>query len=50
MQAKAIKDFLFSINENKFFQFFIITVIVLSALLIGAKTYDIDPTYLAILE
>ena len=50
MQVKAIKDFLFSINENKFFQFFIITVIILSALLIGAKTYDIDPTYLTILE
>ena len=49
MQAKAIKNFLFSINENRFFQFFIITVIILSALLIGAKTYDIDPTYLAIL-
>ncbi|MGK0270339.1 MAG: voltage-gated sodium channel [Cocleimonas sp.] len=50
MQAKAIKNFLSSINENNFFQFFIITVIILSALLIGAKTYDIDPTYLAILE
>ncbi len=50
MQAKAIKNFLFSINENKFFQFFIITVIILSALLIGVKTYDIDPTYLRILE
>ncbi len=49
MQPKTIKDFLFSINENKFFQFFIITVIILSALLIGAKTYDIDPTYLTIL-
>lgn len=50
MQAKALKNFLFSINENKFFQFFIISVIILSALLIGAKTYDIDPTYLQILE
>ena len=49
MQAKAIKNFLFSINGNKIFQFFIITVIILSALLIGAKTYDIDPTYLTIL-
>jgi len=49
MQPKTIKNYLFSINENKFFQFFIITVIILSALLIGAKTYDIDPTYLTIL-
>ena len=50
MQAKAIQNFLFSINENKFFQFFIIIVIILSALLIGAKTYEIDPTYLRILD
>ncbi len=50
MQAKALKNLLFSINENRIFQFFIIVVIILSALLIGAKTYDIDPTYLAILE
>jgi len=50
MQSKAIKNFLFSINENRFFQFFIITVIILSALLIGAKTYDIDPTYLVVLS
>lgn len=49
MRPKTIKNFLFSINENRFFQFFIITVIILSALLIGAKTYDIDPTYLTIL-
>lgn len=50
MQAKAIKNFLFSINENKLFQFFIISVIILSALLIGVKTYDVDPTILKILE
>ena len=50
MQAKAIKNFLFSINENRLFQFFIISVIILSALLIGVKTYDVDPTYLTILS
>lgn len=50
MQTNIIKNCLFSINENKFFQFFIISVIILSALLIGVKTYDVDPTYLAILE
>jgi len=38
------------INNNKLFQFFIIAVIVLSALLIGAKTYDIDPAYVSILN
>ncbi len=38
------------INSNKLFQFFIIAVIVISALLIGAKTYDIDPAYISILN
>lgn len=37
------------INHNKAFQFFIILVIVFSALLIGAKTYDIDPKYITFL-
>ena len=45
MQAKSLKIFLNSINSNKFFQLFIISVIIFSALLIGAKTYDINPEY-----
>jgi voltage-gated sodium channel len=49
MKVKLIKSFLNSINNNKFFQLFIIAVIILSALLIGAKTYDIDPEYLKLI-
>ncbi len=32
-----------AIRENKAFEIFVIVVIVLSALVIGARTYDIDP-------
>lgn len=49
MKVKLIKSFLNSINNNKLFQLFIIAVIILSALLIGAKTYDIDPEYLKLI-
>ena len=49
MKVKLIKSFLNSINNNKIFQLFIIAVIILSALLIGAKTYDIDPEYLKLI-
>ena len=38
------------INNNKIFQLFIIAVIVISALLIGAKTYDIEPAYLSLIN
>jgi voltage-gated sodium channel len=33
------------LRENKAFEFFVITVIVLSALVIGAKTYNISPLW-----
>lgn len=49
MQEMTIKNILHSVNNNKFFQLFIISVIIISALLIGAKTYDIDPAYITIL-
>jgi len=32
-----------AIRENKVFEIFVISVIILSALVIGARTYDIDP-------
>ena len=49
MQAKSLKSTLASINNNKLFQLFIISVIIISALLIGVKTYDIDPIYIQFL-
>ena len=46
MQISQIKQFLYSLNNNKLFQLLIILVIIFSALMIGLKTYDIDPDYL----
>ena len=49
MKVNTIKTHLNRLNNNKFFQFLIISVIIFSALMIGVKTYDIDPDYLAII-
>jgi len=49
MQPNSLIQNINNINNNKLFQFFIITVIVISALMIGAKTYDIDPKYITLL-
>ena len=49
MQASAIIKSLNVLNNNKFFQFFIVSVIIISALMIGVKTYDVDPAYLKFL-
>lgn len=50
MQTNSLVNSINRINSNKFFQSFIIAVIILSALLIGAKTYEIDPAYLSIIN
>lgn len=50
MSFNAIVKLLNELNNNKFFQFFIISVIIFSALVIGVKTYDVDPFYLRIIE
>ncbi len=49
VKAKSIVQVINEFNNNKVFQFFIIAVIVVSALMIGAKTYDIDPQYITLL-
>ncbi len=49
MKAKSIVQVINEFNNNRVFQFFIIAVIVVSALMIGAKTYDIDPKYITML-
>ncbi|MEE9445914.1 MAG: ion transporter [Cocleimonas sp.] len=49
MQASAIIKSLNTLNNNKFFQFIIVSVIIISALMIGVKTYDVDPAYLKFL-
>lgn len=49
MQSSSIVKHLNTLNDNKFFQFFIVSVIIISALMIGVKTYDIDPVYVNLL-
>ena len=50
MGIKQLQNKLIKLNQHKLFELIVISVIVLSALLIGIKTYDINPTYLKILS
>lgn len=42
--ALQLKQRLYELHQNKLFEFFVISIIVLSALLTGAKTYDVGST------
>ncbi|WP_299073728.1 ion transporter [uncultured Paraglaciecola sp.] len=44
MQASTLKAKFIQIRSNKLFEIFVITVIVFSALLVGAKTYEMSTT------
>ena len=50
MNTLQLQDRLLRLHNNKLFEFSVIGVIILSSLLIGVKTYDINPDYLLILE
>ena len=50
MSAASLQDRFVSIRNNKVFETFVIVVIVTSALVIGAKTYDMDPTVARVFE
>ena len=39
-------DFFSKLRDNKFFQFVVVTIIILNAILIGATTYELDPFFL----
>lgn len=45
MQASELQSRFERIRSNKLFELFVISVIVLSALLVGAKTYDMPPMF-----
>ncbi|RDV27967.1 ion transporter [Alteromonas aestuariivivens] len=45
MQASLLQSRFETIRSNKLFETFVISVIVISALLVGAKTYDMPPTF-----
>lgn len=46
---KGLQAKFYRVRNNKFFEFFVITVIIFSALVIGAKTYDISPWLLQVI-
>lgn len=46
MQASTLQDKFIQIRSNKIFELFVISVIIFSALLVGAKTYEMSPTIL----
>jgi len=48
--AKTMKDTMLLLHQNKAFELFIIAIIVLSALLTGAKTYNIGSTASLIID
>ncbi len=45
---ETFRKSLFDLKQNRLFEFFVITVIIISALEIGAKTYDLSPTSLLV--
>ena len=47
---KHLQIFILNLPKNRLFEFSVIGVIILSSLLIGVKTYDINPNYLNILN
>jgi voltage-gated sodium channel len=47
---RKLQNKLLALNNNKLFETSVIFVIILSSLLIGVKTYDLNPHYLLILE
>ena len=49
-RAIELRQLFIDIRSNKIFETFVISIIILSALLIGAKTYHIDPRVFQVLE
>ncbi|SMM98309.1 hypothetical protein SPONN_2104 [uncultured Candidatus Thioglobus sp.] len=47
---KKLQQALLKLHNNRIFEFIVIGVIIFSSLLIGVKTYDLNPNYLLILE
>ena len=50
MSANALQARFIKIRENKLFEIVVISIILLSALVIGAKTYNISPTTLQVFQ
>lgn len=50
MSLSNAPQLFFKIRSNKLFEFFVISVIIASALLVGVKTYEISPTLHAVTQ
>ncbi len=50
LPASGLREWFVAIRGNKIFEMTVIAIIILSAILIGATTYDIDPFWLKVLE
>ena len=50
MQPSVIQERFVALRNNKLFETFVITVIIFSALIIGAKTYRVAPGVLEVFE
>lgn len=47
--SQRLQQRLLKLRSNKIFEIVVITIIILSALVLGAKTYDMDPRFIKIL-
>ncbi len=50
MKTVAIRDKFQTIHQNKFFEFFVIFIIIFSALVVGIKTYSMPPAMLQVIS
>jgi len=48
--ASSWRDHFIALRSNKFFEMTVIAIIIFSAMLIGATTYDIDPAWMTVLK
>ena len=46
LNFSKIRNVFYTIRQNNFFEFFVVSIIILSALNIGLRTYNIDPSVL----
>ena len=43
-------DFFSKLKDNRIFQFIVVAIIILNAILIGATTYELDPLFLSLIQ
>ena len=46
LNFSKIRNVFYTIRQNNFFEFFVVSIIILSALNVGLRTYNIDPSVL----